>query len=169
MSDHAKSQSQDFAYFQNLIKDIRFGMLVTRDSGQLQSAPLTTLDSSEWNDDAVYFFVPKDGGVARAIAADAQVNISYADPDEDRYVSVSGRAALDEDMAKKEKLFNTFTKAWFPKGPTDPNLGLLRVAVEAAESWDVKESQVTQLFKMVKAAVTGERPDGMGEHAVLRS
>lgn len=168
MSEERTPEIKNFSHFQGLIKDIRTGMLVSRSGSALQSAPLTTLDTREFHEDALYFFLPKDGGVARAVALDAQVNVSYADPAADRYVSISGQAALDDDQAKKEKLFNTFTKAWFPKGPTDPNLGLLRVAVQDAESWDVKESQATQLFKMMKAAVTGETPDGMGEHSVLK-
>ena len=45
----------------------------------------------------------------------------------------------------------------------DPDLELVEVHITHAEYWDVKESKTTQLFKMAKAAVTGERPV-MGEH-----
>ena len=70
---------------------------------------------------------------------------------------------LLEDPAKKEALFTTMAKAWFPDGPTDPNLGLLAVSVLRAEYWDVDDSKMVQLFKMAKAAVTGKTPD-LGEH-----
>ena len=36
--------------------------------------------------------------------------------------------------------------------------------IEDAEYWDVKESKVTQLFKMARAAVVSDPPTGMGEH-----
>ena len=42
----------------------------------------------------LYFFVPKDGEIARNVAADSAVNVAYANTDKDSYVSVSGRAAL---------------------------------------------------------------------------
>ena len=40
----------------------------------------------------------------------------------------------------------------------------VEVRIEDAEYWDVKESKVTQLFKMARAAVVSEPPSGMGEH-----
>jgi hypothetical protein len=55
-------------------------------------------------------------------------------------------------------------QAWFPGGPTDTDLALLSVRIRYAEYWDVKESKMVQLFKMAKAAVTGQQPRGMGEH-----
>jgi len=65
-------------------------------------------------------------------------------------------------------LWSAAAKAWFPGGVDDPDLQLLRVQVQHAEYWDVKESRMVQLFKMAKAVVTGERPRGMGEHRDVR-
>ncbi len=101
------------------------------------------------------------------MASDPVVNVSYADTGEDSYVSLAGRASLVEDQAKKEALFNTQAKAWFPQGATDPNLGLLAVRIEHAEYWDAKDSQMVQIFKMMKSAVTGQPPKDMTEHRTL--
>ena len=54
-------------------------------------------------------------------------------------------------------------RAWVPGGPTDPNLELVEVRITHAEYWSVKESKVTQLFKLATAAVTGH-PPVIGEH-----
>ena len=83
-------------------------------------------------------------------------------------MSVSGNGIIVEDQAKKEALFTAMAKAWFPGGVTDPDLALLQVTIGHAEYWDVKDSKVTQLFKMAKAAVTGEPPSSLGEHKNLR-
>lgn len=148
-----------------LIKDTRFGMLTHRHAdGQLHSHPLTTQNKDTDEAGTLYFFVPKNGDIARHVATDPVVNIAYANTDDDSYVSVSGRAALLEDMARKEALFTKMAKAWFPNGPTDPNLGLLAVSVASAEYWDVDDSKMVQLFKMAKAAMTGEPPKNLGEH-----
>lgn len=40
--------------------------------------------------------------------------------------------------------------------------------ISHAEYWDIKESQMVQLFKMAKAALTGTPPENMGEHAELK-
>ncbi|MGI4778543.1 MAG: pyridoxamine 5'-phosphate oxidase family protein [Janthinobacterium lividum] len=151
-----------------LIKDIRFGMFTHRHSdGMLHSHPLTTQNKSVDENSTLYFFIPKDGDIARHTATDKVVNVVYANTSSDSYVSIAGHAGLIEDQAKKEELFNAFAKAWFPKGVTDPNLGLLGVQIVEAEFWDVDDSKMVQLLKMAKAAVTGETPKNMGEHKKL--
>ncbi|AVP56520.1 pyridoxamine 5'-phosphate oxidase family protein [Pulveribacter suum] len=147
------------------IKDIRFGMLAHRgDNGLLHAHPLTTLNKDIDAQAQLYFFIPRDGELHQRLAADSQVNVSYANPEEDCYVSVSGAAAFIEDMQRKEELWTPMAKAWFPEGPGDPNLVLLAVNIRHAEYWDVKESKLTQLYKMATAAMTGERPKALGEH-----
>ncbi|MDB5827463.1 MAG: ral stress protein [Variovorax sp.] len=152
----------------DLIKDTRFGMLTHRHSdGQLHSHPLTTQNKKVDEASTLYFFVPKDGDIARHVASDSSVNVAYANTDADSYVSVTGQASLLEDQAKKNELFNPAAKAWFPKGPSDPNVGLLAVKILDAEYWDVTDSKMVQLFKMAKAAMTGDTPKDLGEHKKL--
>ena len=153
----------------NLIKKMKFGMFTHQHAnGMLHSAPLTTQNKRIDEGSELYFFAPRDGEIVASIQARPSVNVAYADPGEDSYVSVVGHASVREDLAKKEELFNTFAKAWFPRGATDPNLALLVVNISHAEYWDVKESQMVQLFKMAKAAITGTPPKNMGEHAELK-
>lgn len=160
--------NNEHAKLWELIKDTRFGMLTHRHSdGQLHSHPLTTQNKSVDEGATLYFFVPKDGDIARHVASDASVNVAYANTDADSYVSVTGNASLLEDQAKKEELFTAMAKAWFPAGVTDPNLGLLAVRILDAEYWDVDDSKMVQLFKMAKAAITGETPKNLGEHKKL--
>src|SRR5262249_46669717 len=110
----------------DVIDDAKFGMLTRRHAdGQLHSQPLTTQNKTLDESSTLYFFVPRDGEIVRHLASDANVNVAYANLDNDDYVSVSGTAALSEDVSKKEELFNTIAKAWFPGGPSDPNLVLL--------------------------------------------
>lgn len=153
----------------DLIKDIKFGMFTHRNAGgMLHAHPLTTQNKAVDEGVTLYFFVPKDGEIAKAISSDPQVCVSYAHPGDDSYVSVSGDARLDENQAKKEELFTSMAKAWFPKGATDPNLGLLAVRLHHAEYWDVDDSKMVQLFKMAKAAVTGDTPKNLGDHKEIR-
>jgi general stress protein 26 len=162
------SQTDEQAKLWELIKDTRFGMLTHRHGdGQLHSHPLTTQYKKLDEGATLYFFIPKDGEIARHVATDPSVNVAYADTDADSYVSVSGQATLQEDAAKKEELFNTMAKSWFPKGAGHPNLGLLAVRIVDAEYWDVDDSKMVQLFKMAKAAITGNPPTDMAEHKKL--
>ena len=95
------------------------------------------------------------------------VNVAFADPGSDPWVSVSGEAAVVNDPAKAEQLWSKMNDAWFKGGPRDPDLALVQVRIVHASYWDVKESQIVQLWKMAKAAVTGEPPH-LGEHGEVR-
>ena len=83
-------------------------------------------------------------------------------------MSVTGTASVLDDRQKKEELFNTMAKAWFPGGVDDPDMELVEVRIEEAEYWNVKENKLLQLLKMGKAAATGNKPKGMGEHAEVQ-
>ena len=148
----------------DFIKDIRFGMLTHRHpEGGLHAHPLTTVNKALDEAATLYFFVSRRTELGQRLQSDGDVNVSYADPSKDRYVSIAGQARVNEDRALRERLFSPMVKAWFPGGPDDPDLELVEVSILEAEYWDVKESKATQLLKMGKAAVTGERPH-MGEH-----
>lgn len=151
-----------------LIKDIRFGMLTHRTStGMLHAHPLTTQNRSMDEQTELYFFVPKSGELYERLLTDGEVNVSYADPGEDSYVSLSGQARFVDDVVQKEALWSPATQAWFPGGYADPEVALLAVRIRHAEYWDVDESKMVQLFKMAKAAVTGEPLRHLGEHREL--
>jgi general stress protein 26 len=96
------------------------------------------------------------------------VNVVYADPGKDSYVSVSGNARVVDDMARKEQLWSKMNDAWFPRGPTDPDVALVEVQIIQAHYWDIDDSKIVQLFKMAAAAVTGSPAQNLGEHAAVR-
>ena len=151
-----------------LIDGIKFAMFTHRHTdGALHSAPLTTQNKAGDEGSQLYFFISRKSEIASCVAHEPNVNVSYAHPGDDRYVSVSGVAAVIEDQTKKDYFFTPFAKAWFPNGATDPDLALLAVEIGHAEFWNVTESKMTQLFIMAKAAVTGEPPKDLGEHKEL--
>lgn len=152
----------------DLIKDIKFGMLIHRHrDGTLQGHPLTTQNKSIDEGSVLYFFISQKSHMAGSLREDGNVNVSYADTGADNYVSIAGTAGFSNNQAKKEELFTPFAKAWFPGGVTDPDLALLEVRISHAEYWNAKDSKLTQLFKMAKSAITGERPQNMSEHKEL--
>jgi general stress protein 26 len=153
----------------DLIKDIRFAMFTTRHSnGHMHSRPMTTQNSSLDEDASLWFFMSRKGEPAADVMLDPTVNVVYADPGDDSYVSVSGTARVVEDLGKKQQLWSKMAEAWFPGGPTDPDLALVEVRITHANYWDVEESKVVQLYKMAKAVVTGKPPTNLGEHAEIR-
>jgi general stress protein 26 len=152
----------------DLIKDIRFGMLTHRhNDGMLYSHPLTTQNKLLDQEPVLHFFIFEKSELANDLRQDGNVNMSYASPDDDRYVSIAGIARVTHDPPKVEQLWSPAAQDWFPDGPTDPDLALLAVEITHAEYWDVEESRMKQLFNMAKAALTGEqRPHPSGHKEV---
>ena len=163
---HDTHDKTDVEKVRDLIKGIRIAMLTTVDEdGSLRSRPMATQEPEF--DGELWFFTGADTAKADEINRDRRVNASYADPDDNRYVSLSGTARILRDEAKAKELWNPFLKAWFPDGVDDPNLRLLRVTVEKAEYWDAPSSKMVQLAGFLKAIATGERYDGGGENEKL--
>jgi general stress protein 26 len=85
----------------------------------------------------------------------------------DTWVAVAGRAEVVDDRAKARELWNAAVEAWFPDGPDDPNVVLLRVDGESAEYWDTPGGRVATALSLVKAKVTGTPYDG-GENETVQ-
>jgi general stress protein 26 len=148
-----------------MIKDIKFAMFTTRHgNGHLHARPMTTQNKELGSDGSLWFFMSRKGDPVEDLRCDPMVAAVYADPSSDTYVSVSGSAAEVDDAAKKRELWNRVAEAWFPGGPTDPDLALVQLKIVHADHWDVKASKLVQLFAMAKAAIGGKAPSDLGEH-----
>jgi general stress protein 26 len=153
----------------DMIKDIKFAMFTTRhDNGHLHSRPMTTQNKKIDEDDRLWFFMSRKSDPVADLGQGSEVNVSYADPGSDKYVSVSGTAHVSHDRTKAEALWSKMNEAWFPGGVGDPDLALVEVQISHAQYWDVKESKITQLYRMAKAAFTDEPPRKLGESAEVR-
>lgn len=153
----------------SLIKDIRFGMFTTRHAnGHLHSRPMTTQNRSVDEDDVLWFFMSRSSEPVADLVVEPSVNITYANTDDDRYVTVSGMAIVREDPDKRRQLWSKVAEAWFPKGVDDPDLALVQVRISHASYWDVKSSKLMQLYAMAKAAVSGKAPDKLGDTGEVR-
>lgn len=149
-----------------LLHDIPIAMLTTVGlDGTLHSRPMATQRTPFDGD--LWFFTQASSLKVDELGEHRNVNLSYADPKHNRYVSVSGTASVFRDRAKEEELWNPLYKAWFPKGLDDPDLILLRVAVEEAEYWDSPSSTMVHIAGFVKALVTGKQYEP-GDHGEIK-
>jgi general stress protein 26 len=94
------------------------------------------------------------------------VALGYADPHQHAYVSISGSATLLRDPHKAKELWGIEQRAYFPDGPEDQRLALLRVRIERAEYW-IAPGGVSYLLAAAKAVVTGVPASVIGENQKL--
>lgn len=163
-SSSTGTDSQALAKLRDLIKDVNVAMVVTVGSdGALHSRPMATREIEP--DGTLWFFTADDSLKAQEIADEHQVNVVYAEPHQQKYVSVSGTATLVHDSEKIRQLWMPMVKAFFPRGADDPRLALLRIEIEAAEYWDAPGNRMVQLYALARAALTGSTDKkALGEH-----
>ena len=153
----------NFEKLREMIKDIDFCMLTTIDeNNDLHSRPMS-LNREVDEAGNLWFFTSASSHKVSEVSRSPKCNVSFAAPDDNRYVSITGAAELVTDKRKIRELWKPILQAWFPKGTDDPDLALLRVEIEKAEYWDSPSSKVAQVVSFVSALVTGESA-GWGEN-----
>jgi general stress protein 26 len=151
----ANDNARDTDRAWELMKKIGFAMLVTQDGSKLRARPMSAYVDREA--DAVYFLSDARQHKDDEIRQNPNVNLSFADAGDQKYVSVSGTASVSNDRAKIKELFTTTAKAWWDNAD-DPNIRVLKFSPDEAEYWD-SPGTVISYVKMATAAVTGSRPD----------
>ncbi len=151
----ANDNTRDTDRAWELMEKIGFAMLVTHDGNKLRSRPMSAYVDRKA--DAVFFLTDARQHKDDEIQQNPNVNLAFADAGDQKYVSVSGTAAVSNDRAKIKELFTTTAKAWWDNAE-DPNIRVLKFSPEEAEYWD-SPGTVISYVKMATAAVTGSRPD----------
>lgn len=152
-------RADDLQKLRELVKDIDFCMLTTVDkTGDLHSRPMSSNGDIDHNGD-IWFFTSASSHKVSEIEKLPKVNVSFADPDNQHYISISGKAQLVRDQDKIEELWRPEFKMWFPEGKDDPDIALLRVSLEKAEYWDSPSSTVGFMLSFVSSLVTGKEAD----------
>lgn len=160
------SANENVAKIAKEIKGIRMAMLTTVAlDGSLHSRPMATQEQDFDGD--LWFFTDKHSVKVDELEANNRVNVAFVSPDDNRYVSITGKAKLVLDQAKIDELYSPAIKAWFPDGKDDPNISLIHVDPDVAEYWDSPNSKLVQVAGFLKALATGKRIDG-GENETVK-
>jgi len=150
------------------LEKVRMAMLTTHDGdGRLAARPITTQQAE--TSGVLWFFIPMEGDIAEDLARDPRVALTYVDLSENLFVALRGTGQVLKDRAKARSLWNALAGAWFPHGPDDPRLALLRVDVERGEYWDAGASRLIQFFSIARAALTHTSPRHPGNHREFRA
>lgn len=142
-----------------LMDKIGLCMFASRDGEWIRSRPMSAWVCAE--DNAIYLLTDVDSAKDEQVAAYPHVNLAFADPSGQKYVSLTGTAIVSNDRAKIKQLFSTPAKAWWDDAE-DPAIRLLKITPHDAQFWDSPGKMVSYI-KMAAAIVTDSRPD-LGDH-----
>lgn len=142
-----------------LMTSISFCMLSNWDGERIHSRPMGAVVRQD--EGAIYFFTDDRAHKDDEIRQYHKVGLAFADPRGQKYVSVSGTAAVCRDRKKIEELWTVPAKVWW-KTPDNPHLRLIKVTPEQAEYWDAPGNAISNL-KVAFALVKGTYPTA-GKH-----
>jgi general stress protein 26 len=152
-----------------LIADVEIAMLTTvRRDGRLVSRPLRTMRTDHAFDGTLWFFVRASSHKAQEVEGEPHVNLAYASPARNTYVSVSGRGKLVDNRAKVAELWTPALELYFANGREDRDVVLLRVDVDGAEFWDGPSTFLGQALDFAGELVTGDKPLSQNQSIDLR-
>ena len=116
-----------------LMEKISICMLTTDDGGRIRSRPMAAFVRRE--QDAIYFLADAHHHKDEEIPDNPNVGLAFADGQ--KFVSVTGHAAVSRDQARIRELWGPSAKAWW-NSPDDPNIRLLTVKPDDAEFWEAR-------------------------------
>jgi general stress protein 26 len=148
-----------------LIDGIEIAMLTTHAAdGSMVSRPLQTLELDRGGE--LVFFTSATSRKVDELVHHRDVNLAYANPAKQIYVSVRGTARIDRDRATIDALWSPVQKIFFPKGKDDPDLVVLRVRVRDAAYWESAGNFVARALDFAQGMLSGE-PRDLGRHGKL--
>ena len=139
-----------------IARSARTAMMCTYDAGGMaHGRPMVAVD---YEDDALWFFTQSDSRKLDEIDRDPRVTLTYADQSANDWLSIQGRATVTRDRAKAKELWSEPMRTWFPDGPEDDKIAMIRVEADSAEYWDSPSGIVVFAYGYVKSVLTGEPP-----------
>ena len=145
----------------DIIENVGVCMLTTQSAGGLRARPV---EARPDRDAGLIFFVTDIHSAKEdEIKAAPDVGLVFIDSGDKAYLSITGHACVMRDADKIKAAWRKTDGVWWPGGPNDPNVCLLRIEPFTAELWDGPASAVVTAYEFAKARLTGEEPN-LGEN-----
>lgn len=139
-----------------VIKTIKTGMLTTRDGENFRSRPMQLVQKAY--EGTIWFFTSGQSAKVFEAMNNPEVNVTFAHPDQNEYISLSGIASISRDRERIDAMWSKGVEIWFPEGKND-DVALLKIDVYMGERWSAKDGTLKKAYEFAKAALTGSTPD----------
>ena len=145
-----------------LMQDVGVAMVVTHcvNGETVRARPMSA--RPEIDDNAIYFLTDADAAKDHEIEDNSSVCLAFADPKNQRYVSVTGTAEIFANAELADRVWSPIDKAFW-KDANDPRIRVIRVTPDRGEYWE-GAGVVASVVSMLVAGAKGRRPS-LGEGA----
>lgn len=141
----------------DVIEKVGVGMLTTVSERGLRARPLEARPDREA--ECILFVTDVRGSKDDELTRDHHAGLVFVDAGEKVYVSLAGEAVAFRDTHLATAIWRDSDSAWWPDGPDDPNVRVLRFKPYLAEYWDGPASREVVRLEFAKARATGEKPN----------
>jgi general stress protein 26 len=139
-----------------LLPGFRTTMFVTRDeSGDVRMRPMALQGDLSTFGGTLWFFSDDRSHKVRDVQRDPTVTLVFQNDENNRYVHLVGTATIVADPAKMRELYTPALRTWFPDGPDDPHVTLIRVDVTRGTFWEIPGGMLQVIAAFTKSVVTG--------------
>ncbi len=162
-SDHRVAGSEQLAQLCAILRTVEIALLTTttRREGP-HTRPIQTLAVDE-DTRMLWFFTDRSSPKTREVGVDRHVTLGYSKPAKGLFAVVYGTARVLHDPAQARRLWRLEQRAFYPHGPTDPHLAILRVHIERAEYW-ITPGRLSYWAAAARAALSGTARRVIGEN-----
>ncbi len=145
--------------YEEVLGEFETAVLTTRGpDGHYHARPMAV--QGQEAGEAIWLATSRDSDKCRDIGHDPQVALSFHEGAHGAdYLSVSGRAELVDDRGKVRELWDAGWKPWFPDGPDQADLVLIKVVPEHVEWVKPAGGKLQVLSTMLKRTLTGSRQE----------
>ena len=132
----ATATKQDLQAIAKLLAKLDIGMLTTKaDDGTLHGRPMSNNGEVEYDGDS-WFFAEDGTRKVTEIEADPAVELAFIDTKAGTWVNVEGEATIvRDDVERKKALWLKDLERWFPNGPEDETVVLIKVHARHIDAW----------------------------------
>ena len=136
MTDGSRAQGREaIPEIARMLREIDICLFSTLgDGGQLHARPMSNNGEVEWDGNS-WFFAPSGGRLVAELRAEPAAVTAYRADARFAFVSVSGPVTIEDDIELKKRYWQEDLKRWFPGGPEDPGVTLLRLDSHHVDWW----------------------------------
>jgi general stress protein 26 len=145
----------------DIIEGVGVCMLTTQFEGGLRARPVEPRPDRASG--LIWVVTDLHSAKEHEIEAEHEIGLVFIDAKAKAYLSITARAQVRKDTAKAKEVWRGTDTIWWPGGPDDPNVCVLRIAPVTAELWDGPSSKAVAIYEIAKAKLIGAKPN-LGEN-----
>jgi general stress protein 26 len=142
-----------------------FAITVDQDGHANARVVQTSRLSEDWT---ARFMTDRRSRKVEEIERSGKMTLAYQLTSENQYVTLIGRATVNDDIELKNATWQPASLRWHPGGPNDPNVVLIDFVADRIELWSSKDSVVPDPLKGLWAAALTREPTGWRHHPTSR-